>query len=54
MLGLFSVSVYSSEYEIMVIHNVALASRHGGAQSKESNPVERGIASALEEAWVHL
>ena len=31
-LGLFSVSVCFSEYEIMVIHNVALASTHRGGQ----------------------
>ena len=53
-MGLFSVSAYFSEYEIMVIHNVEMASTHGGAKNKESNPVERGIGSPLEKAWVHL
>ncbi len=54
MLGIFSVSEHFSEYEFMVIHNVEMASAHGGAQNKESTPVERGIGLPLEEAWVHL
>ena len=54
MLGIFSVSEYFSEYDFMVIHIVKKASTHGGAQKKESAPVERGVDSRLEEAWVHL
>jgi hypothetical protein len=38
----------------MVIHNIEKASAHGGAQNKESTPVERGIGLPQEEAWVHF
>ena len=54
MSGIFSISEYFSEHEFMVIHNIEKASAHGGAQKKESVPVERGIGSPLEEAWVYL
>jgi hypothetical protein len=54
MSGIFSVSEYFSEYDFMVIHIVKKASARGDAQKKESAPVERGIGSPLEEAWVHL
>jgi len=49
MLGIFSVSEYFSEYDFMVIHIVKKASTHGGAQKKESAPVERGVDSPPEE-----
>ena len=52
--GTFPISEYFSEHEFMVIHNIEKASAHGGAQKKESVPVERGIGSPLEEAWVYL
>jgi hypothetical protein len=49
MLGIFSVSKYFFEHSFMVIHIVKKASTHGGAQKKESAPVERGVGSPLEE-----
>jgi hypothetical protein len=54
VLDTFSISEYFSEYKFMVIHNIEKASTYGGAQNKESTPVEREIGSPLEEVWVHL
>ncbi len=54
ILGTFYISECFSDYDFMVIHNVEKTSAHGGAQKKESTPVERVIGSPLEEAWGHL